>query len=70
MCAGQNLHERERKETRSCLKKVFPFPIFFPFFSFLERVFLLFPIFLGISHPVLCDDIAVWGEPVHVPMSL
>ena len=26
---------------------------FFRFFSFLERVFPLFPIFLGISHPVL-----------------
>ena len=34
-------------------KKSFSFPFFFRFFSFLERVFPLFPIFLGISHPVL-----------------
>ena len=53
MCAGQNLQEWERKETRSRLKKIFLIPIFFRFFSFLERVFPLFPIFLGISHPVL-----------------
>ena len=53
MCAGQNLQERERKETRSRLKKIFLVPVFFRFFSFLERVFPLFPIFLGISHPVL-----------------
>ena len=31
MCAGQNLQERERKETRSRLKKIFPVPLFFAF---------------------------------------
>ena len=31
MCAGQNLQERERKETRSGLKKIFLLPIFFVF---------------------------------------
>ena len=52
MCAGQNLLERERKETRSRLKNIFLFPGFFLFFSFLERVFFLFLIFLWISRPV------------------
>ena len=51
VCASQNLEEQEGKETRSCLKKIFLIPIFFLFFSFLERVFFLFFIFLGISHP-------------------
>ena len=34
-------------------KKDLSFSHFFRFFSFLERFFPLFPIFLGISHPVL-----------------
>ena len=35
MCASENLLERERKETRSHLKKIFLFPVFFLFFLFL-----------------------------------
>ena len=62
MCAGQNLQERERKETRSRLKKIFLVPVFFRFFSFLERVFPLFPIFLGISHPVLRRSFPVFSS--------
>ena len=62
MCVGQNLQERERKETRSRLKKIFLVPIFFRFFSFLERVFPLFPIFLGISHPVLRRSFPVFSS--------
>ena len=62
MCAGRNLQERERKETRSHLKKIFPFPKFFRFFSFLERVFPLFPIFLGISHRVLRHSFPVFSS--------
>ena len=62
MCAGQNLQERERKKMRSRLKKIFPFPLFFRFFSFLERVFPLFPIFLGISHPVLRRSFPVFSS--------
>ena len=34
MCVGQNLQERERKETRSRLKKIFLVPVFFSFFLF------------------------------------
>ena len=34
MCASQNLLERERKETRSHLKKIFLFPVFCRFFFF------------------------------------
>ena len=62
MCAGQNLQERERKETRSRSKKIFLVPLFFRFFSFLERVFPLFPIFLGISHPVLRRSFPVFSS--------
>ena len=62
MCAGQNLQERERKEMRSRFKKIFPFPVYFRFFSFLERVFPLFPIFLGISHPVLRHSFLVFSS--------
>ena len=62
MCAGQNLLERERKETRSRLKKIFLFPVFFLFFSFQERVFPLFPIFLWISHPVLRRSFPVFSS--------
>ena len=62
MCAGQNLQERERKETRSCLKKIFLVPVFFRFFSFVERVFPLFPIFLEISHPVLRRSFPVFSS--------
>ena len=62
MCTGQNLQERERKETRSCLKKIFPFPVFFSFFSFLERVFPLFPMFLRISHPILHHSFPVFSS--------
>ena len=62
MCTGQNLQERERKETRSRLKKIFPSPVFFRFFSFLERVFPLFPTFLGISHPVLRGSFLVFSS--------
>ena len=63
MCAGQNLQERERKETRSRLKKIFLVSrFFFAFFSFLERVFPLFPIFLGISHPVLRRSFPVFSS--------
>ena len=62
MCTSQNLQERERKETRSRLKTIFPFPIFFRFFSFLEWVFPLFPIFLGISHPVLRRSFPVFSS--------
>ena len=32
----------------------------FSFFSFLERVFLLFLIFLGISHPVLRRSFSIF----------
>ena len=35
---------------------------FFRFFSFLERVFPLFPIFLGISHPVLRRSFPVFSS--------
>ena len=35
---------------------------FFCFFSFLERVFPLFPIFLGISHPVLRRSFPVFSS--------
>ena len=62
MCAGQNLQERERKETRSRLKKIFLVPVFFRFFSFLERVFPLFFIFLGRSHPVLRHSFPVFSS--------
>ena len=62
MCAGQNLQERERKKTRSRLKKIFLVPVFFRFFSFLERVFPLFRIFLGISHPVLRHPFPVFSS--------
>ena len=62
MCAGQNLQEWERKETRSRLKKIFLLPVLFRFFSFLERVFPLFPIFLGISHPVLRRSFPVFSS--------
>ena len=62
MCAGQNLQERERKETCSHLKKIFLVPIFFRFFSFLERVFPLFPIFLGITHPLLHHSFPVFSS--------
>ena len=62
MCAGQNLQERERKEMRSRLKKTFLVPVFFRFFSFLERVFPLFPIFHGISHPVLRRSFPVFSS--------
>ena len=62
MCAGQNLQERERKEMRSHLKKIFLVPVFFRFFSFLERVFPLFPIFLRISHPVLRRSFPVFSS--------
>ena len=62
MCAGQNLQERERKETRSRLKKIFLLPVLFRFFPFLERVFPLFPIFLGISHPVLRRSFPVFSS--------
>ena len=62
MCAGQNLQERERKETRSRLKKIFLLPVLFRFFSFLERVFPLFPIFLRISHPVLRRSFLVFSS--------
>ena len=44
---------------RSHLKKIFLLPGFFRFFSFLERVF---PIFLGISHPVLCRSFPVFSS--------
>ena len=51
-----------KKEMRSRLKKICLFPIFFCFFSFLERVFPLFPIFLGISHPVLRRSFPVFSS--------
>ena len=35
---------------------------FFRFFSFLERVFPLFPIFLGITHPVLRRSFPVFSS--------
>ena len=62
MCAGQNLQERERKEMHSRLKKIFLLPVFFRFFSFLERVFPLFPIFLGISHPILRRSFPIFSS--------
>ena len=62
MCAGENLLERERKETRSRLKKIFLFPVFFLFFSFLERVFPLFLIFLWISNPVFRRSFPVFSS--------
>ena len=62
MCAGENLLERERKETRSRLKKIFLFPGFFLFFSFLERVFPLFLIFLWISNPVFRRSFPVFSS--------
>ena len=62
MCAGRNLLERERKETRSHLKKIFPLSKIFRFFSFLERVFPLFPIFLWISNPVFCNSFPVFSS--------
>ena len=70
MCAGQNFQERERKETRSRLKKIFLVPGFFRFFSFLEGGFPLFPIFLGINHPVLHRSFPIFSSfhlsrPVH-----
>ena len=62
MCDGQNLLELKRKETRSRLKKIFLVPVLFRFFSFLERVFPLFPIFLEISHPVLRRSFPVFSS--------
>ena len=47
---------------RSRLNKIFLFPILFIFFSFLERVFPLFLIFLGISHPVLHRSFPVFSS--------
>ena len=43
---------KERKETRFYLEKIFLFPMYSLFFSFLELVFPLFLIFLGFSNPV------------------
>ena len=62
MCAGRNLLEREGKETRSRLKKIFLFPVFFRFFCFLERVFPLFPIFLWIINPVFRRSFPVFSS--------
>ena len=62
ICAGQNLLEREQKETRSRLKKIFLFPTFFRFFSFLEQVFPLFPIFLWISNPIFRRSFPVFSS--------
>ena len=62
MWAGQNLQEQERKEMHSRLKKIFLLPVFFRFFSFLEQVFPLFPIFLGISHPVLRRSFPIFSS--------
>ena len=56
MCGGENLLERERKETGYHLKKIFLFPIFFSFF---EWVFSLFLIFLGVSNSVFCHSFPV-----------
>ena len=62
MCVGQNLQEWERKETHSCLKQIFLVPVVFRFFSFLERVFPLFPIFLRISHPILFCSFPIFSS--------
>ena len=51
---------KERNGSR--LKKIFLFPLFFRFFSYLERVFPLFPFFLGISHPVLRRSFPVFSS--------
>ena len=44
------------------LRKDLSLPRFFPFFSFLKRVFPLFLIFLGISHPVLRRSFPVFSS--------
>ena len=50
-CASEILLERECKETSSRLIKIFLFPGFFLFFSFLEWVFPPFLIFHRVSNP-------------------
>ena len=62
MCAGRNLLERERKETLSRLKKIFLFPVFFCFFSLLERVFPFFSIFLWINNPIFRCSFLVFSS--------